>query len=42
MIKHFGCLIVLHACQESRIPHLYLQVAFFAFADDMVSWSKMI
>ena len=47
MINHFGCLIVVHACQESCIPHLYkllrsLLFFFFAFADDMASWSQMI
>ena len=51
MINHFGCLIVVHACQESCILHLYkllrsllfcFVLFFFAFADDMASWSKMI
>ena len=44
MIKHFGCWIVLRGCQDSRISYFCKQLrsVSFAFADDMVSWSKMI
>ena len=31
MIKHFDCLIVLHVCRDSRIPHLWKQLRSFFF-----------